>query len=136
MILLMLSRQHGLLPPSIAGRVRFNTTAMHAYGHMWKCQLIYNPRLCKGLGLTDGEGSERVWSRLTKLIPIVRASSVCCLTSDIFSQLTMFFSTLTRLLEGCGLLIDSCLSLLLSHWMIWATGSSGDIQIPIYSKRG
>ncbi|PPQ73357.1 hypothetical protein CVT26_015449 [Gymnopilus dilepis] len=66
---------HGLLPPSIASRVRFYTTAMHAYGHRWACQLIYNPRLCKGVGLTDGEGVERLWSRLRKLIPIVRSSS-------------------------------------------------------------
>lgn len=49
---------------------------MHAYGHQWSCQLLYNPRLCKGLGLTDGEGVERMWARLRKLISIVRTSSV------------------------------------------------------------
>lgn len=49
---------------------------MHAYRHQWSCQLVYNPRLCRGLGLTDGEGVERIWSRLRKLIPIVRTSSV------------------------------------------------------------
>ncbi|PPQ96642.1 hypothetical protein CVT26_010666, partial [Gymnopilus dilepis] len=65
----------GLLPERIVSRIQFVTTAMHAYGHQWACQLVYNPRLCKGLGLTDGEGVERVWSRLTKLIPIVRASA-------------------------------------------------------------
>jgi len=49
---------------------------MHAYGHQWSCQLEYNPRFIQGLGLTDGEGVERTWSRLHKLIVIVRSSSV------------------------------------------------------------
>ncbi|KAF9522746.1 hypothetical protein CPB83DRAFT_776590, partial [Crepidotus variabilis] len=46
------------------------------YGHQWACQLANNPRFMKGLGLSDGEGVERTWSKLRKLIPIVRASSV------------------------------------------------------------
>jgi hypothetical protein len=50
---------------------------MHAYAHEWACQLIFNPRLCEGLGLTDGEGVERLWSRLRKLIGIQRSSGVC-----------------------------------------------------------
>ena len=49
---------------------------MHAYGHEWACQLVYNPRLIQGLGLSDGEGTERLWSRFIKLIGIQRASSV------------------------------------------------------------
>ena len=44
--------------------------AMHAYGHEWACQLIYNPRLIEGLGLSDGEGTERLWSHFIKLIGI------------------------------------------------------------------
>ena len=52
------------------------TTAMHAYGHQWSCQLIYNPRLKEGLGLTDGEGVGRIWSRLQGLIGIERRSGV------------------------------------------------------------
>lgn len=49
---------------------------MHAYGHEWACQLVYNPRIIEGLGLTDGEGTERLWSRFIKLIGIERSSSV------------------------------------------------------------
>ena len=52
------------------------TTAMHAYSHQWSCQLVYNPRLQPGLGLTDGEGVERLWSRLRKLIGITQSSGV------------------------------------------------------------
>ncbi|KJA22000.1 hypothetical protein HYPSUDRAFT_67307 [Hypholoma sublateritium FD-334 SS-4] len=68
-------QMYDILPESLKERVQFVTTAMHAYGHQWSCQLSYNPRLCKGLGLTDGEGVERTWSRLRKLIGIVRTSS-------------------------------------------------------------
>ncbi|PPQ97512.1 hypothetical protein CVT26_006536, partial [Gymnopilus dilepis] len=64
-----------ILPDDILPRPQLVTTAMHAYRHQWSCQLIYNPRLCEGLGLTDGEGVERIWSRLRKLIPIVRTTS-------------------------------------------------------------
>lgn len=55
---------------------------MHAYGHQWACQLVYNPRLREGLGLSDGEGTERVWSKFRKLIGITRSSAV---RSPIFS---------------------------------------------------
>ncbi|KIK15530.1 hypothetical protein PISMIDRAFT_16447 [Pisolithus microcarpus 441] len=41
----------------ITSRLRFATTAMHAYGHEWACQLVYNPRLISGLGLSDGEAA-------------------------------------------------------------------------------
>ena len=54
---------------------------MHAYGHQWSCQLVYNPRLQEGLGLTDGEGTERTWSRLRKVIPLERTSAVHALSS-------------------------------------------------------
>lgn len=49
---------------------------MHAFGHQWSCQLVYNPRICEGLGLTDGEGVEWLWSRLRKLIGVARSSAV------------------------------------------------------------
>jgi hypothetical protein len=49
---------------------------MHAYAHDWACQLRYNTRLTTGMGLTDGEGSERLWSRMRSLISTTRACSV------------------------------------------------------------
>ncbi|KAG1787714.1 hypothetical protein EV424DRAFT_1476683 [Suillus variegatus] len=63
---------------SIIQHLRFATTAMHAYGHEWACQLIYNPRMIVGLGLSDGEGTERLWSRFVRLIGIQRSSSRQC----------------------------------------------------------
>ncbi|KAI5989201.1 hypothetical protein F5J12DRAFT_728006 [Pisolithus orientalis] len=44
------------------------TTAMHAYGHKWACQLAHNPHITTGLGLSDGEGTKHLWSCFTKLI--------------------------------------------------------------------
>ncbi|KAG2047414.1 hypothetical protein BDR06DRAFT_95185, partial [Suillus hirtellus] len=35
--------KYDILPHSIVSRLRFATTAMHAYGHEWACQLVYNP---------------------------------------------------------------------------------------------
>lgn len=67
--------KYDILPESITTRLRFAMTAMHAYGHEWACQLIYNPRMCVGLGLSDGEGTERLWSRFVRLIGIERTSS-------------------------------------------------------------
>ena len=43
---------------------------MHAYGHEWACQLVYNLCMVPGMGLSDGEGTEQLWLRLTKLITI------------------------------------------------------------------
>ncbi|KAG1728250.1 uncharacterized protein EDB91DRAFT_1314088 [Suillus paluster] len=43
--------------------------------HEWACQLAYNPCMCIGLGLSDGEGTERLWSRLVRLIGVERSSS-------------------------------------------------------------
>ena len=50
---------------------------MHTYGYQWVCQLVYNPQLREGLGLTEGEGTERIWSKLRKLIGVTRTSGVC-----------------------------------------------------------
>ncbi|KAG1779248.1 hypothetical protein EV702DRAFT_1214244 [Suillus placidus] len=67
--------KYDILSVSITSRLRFATTAMHAYGHEWACQLVYNPRICVGLGLSDGEGTEHLWFRLVRLIGVERTSS-------------------------------------------------------------
>ncbi|KAI0694788.1 hypothetical protein C8Q76DRAFT_634071 [Earliella scabrosa] len=65
---------YDILPHSLVERLVFATSVMHAYGHQWSCQLVYNPRLREGLGLTEGEGTERVWSKFRKLIGVTRTS--------------------------------------------------------------
>ncbi|KAI9462266.1 hypothetical protein HD554DRAFT_2176019 [Boletus coccyginus] len=37
----------------VVQRLQFETRAMHAYGHEWACQLVYNLHLTHGLGLSD-----------------------------------------------------------------------------------
>ncbi|KAI0703077.1 hypothetical protein C8Q76DRAFT_801927 [Earliella scabrosa] len=65
---------YDILPQAVVERLIFATSVMHAYGHQWSCQLVYNPRLREGLGLTEGEGTERVWSKFRKLIGVTRTS--------------------------------------------------------------
>ena len=62
---------------------------MHAYGHQWACQLVYNPRLQEGMGLTDGEGTERLWSRMRRLIAVERNSAVRMQNQCFMSFLTV-----------------------------------------------
>ncbi|KAK1223061.1 hypothetical protein PQX77_014060 [Marasmius sp. AFHP31] len=66
---------YDLLPEAVAARLQLATAVMHAYGHQWACQLHYNPRMRVGLGITDGEGTERLWSRLRRMIGLERRAS-------------------------------------------------------------
>ena len=77
LVLITPSSQFDILHDTITRRLRFATSVMHAYGHQWACQLVYNPRLQDGLGLTEGEGTERIWSRFRILIGVTRSSGVC-----------------------------------------------------------
>ncbi|OSX57077.1 hypothetical protein POSPLADRAFT_1061782 [Postia placenta MAD-698-R-SB12] len=78
---------YNILPVDIHQRLIFAISTMHAYGHQWACQIVYNPRLREGLGLTDGEGIERLWSRLCKLIPITRSSAAKVISLDLRDDL-------------------------------------------------
>jgi hypothetical protein len=71
-----ISSQYDILPNSTISRLGFATSAIHAYAHQLSCQLAFNPRLHPGLRLTDGEGVERLWSRMRKLIGVTRKSGV------------------------------------------------------------
>ncbi|KAJ3747980.1 hypothetical protein DFH05DRAFT_1393313 [Lentinula detonsa] len=53
-------------------RIAFAISVFHAYGHGWACQCVYHPRKCKGFGLSDGEGCERFWHSISKLIAYLR----------------------------------------------------------------
>ncbi|KAG2021067.1 sentrin-specific protease [Coprinopsis cinerea AmutBmut pab1-1] len=65
-------QQYEILLKDVTDRLRWATSAMHAYAHQWSCQLVYNPRMVKGAGTFDGEGVERYWSGSRKLIPLTR----------------------------------------------------------------
>lgn len=68
--------QFQILPDDVADRTLFATAVMHSYVHQWSCQLYYSPRMKKGLGLSDGENVERLWSVLRELIGVCRKSAV------------------------------------------------------------
>ncbi|KAL0057933.1 hypothetical protein AAF712_015411 [Marasmius tenuissimus] len=67
-------QMYDLLPAAIVERLIFATSILHSYSHQWVCQIYYNPSLCPGLGLTNGEGVERLWSRLRQIIGVERRS--------------------------------------------------------------
>jgi hypothetical protein len=80
-------------------RIFFAVSIFHAFGHQWPCQIVYHPRKCLGFGLTDGEGCERFWSAIKKLIPGLRVSGVCDILPCSFSLhnltlLTVFSASL------------------------------------------
>ncbi|XP_053401436.1 uncharacterized protein LOC123527517 [Mercenaria mercenaria] len=56
----------------IIQQVEFAIPVFHAYGHKMECQVLYSPRRVNGLGLTDGECMERLWSYLGKFSKITK----------------------------------------------------------------
>ncbi|KAJ7067771.1 hypothetical protein B0H15DRAFT_793738 [Mycena belliarum] len=55
-------------------RILFGVSVFHAFGHRWPCQMIYHPLKCCGFGFTNGEGCERFWHSISKLIAYLRVS--------------------------------------------------------------
>ncbi|KAF9510564.1 hypothetical protein BS47DRAFT_1373298 [Hydnum rufescens UP504] len=64
------------LMPTISDRIKWGILVFHTFGHQWPCQCIYHPQKQDGFGLSDGEGCERCWGALKKLISICRMSGV------------------------------------------------------------
>lgn len=56
-------------------RLLVGVSVFHAYAHNWLCQMRYNPRLIAGFGFSDGENSERFWSKLSPLVRLNRTAS-------------------------------------------------------------
>ncbi|KAJ7635442.1 hypothetical protein B0H17DRAFT_1217284 [Mycena rosella] len=65
------ARQH---PDRYLDRILFAVSVFHAFGHRWPCQLIYYPLKCCGFGFTNGEGCERFWHSISKLISYLRVA--------------------------------------------------------------
>jgi hypothetical protein len=60
--------------PDWSSRLEWGVAIFHAYAHQWTCQLWYHPRKSEIWGLSDGEGCERFWSELRRLIPGLRVT--------------------------------------------------------------
>jgi hypothetical protein len=93
---------------------------MHAYGHEWSCQLVYNPRMREGAGLSDLEGSERFWSRCRRLIVLERNAGVSTSLSYM-SALSINYIIFSEHAES-GLLIGKQDLLLMNSERTWVTG--------------
>jgi hypothetical protein len=47
---------------TVFARLEFALSIFHSYGHGIDCQIEFGPRNVPGVGLTDGESCERIWS--------------------------------------------------------------------------
>jgi Kyakuja-Dileera-Zisupton transposase len=47
----------------------------HTFAHAYECQVLFSPRNIVGIGLTDGEGCERIWSLARHIIASLRGST-------------------------------------------------------------
>ncbi|KAJ7247676.1 hypothetical protein B0H12DRAFT_978568, partial [Mycena haematopus] len=70
------ARKWGFLPPEYLARLQFAVSVLHAFGHHWLCQMKYHPRRRTLFGLSDGEGCERFWHSISKLISYLRVCGV------------------------------------------------------------
>jgi Kyakuja-Dileera-Zisupton transposase len=52
------------MDPEVYKRLTFSVSLFHTFAHIYACQALYSPRKLAGLGLTNGEGNERIWSEL------------------------------------------------------------------------
>ncbi|TYJ51870.1 hypothetical protein B9479_007529 [Cryptococcus floricola] len=66
------------------GRLIMAVSVFHAFAHAWSCQVDWNPRLIDGFGLTDGEGTERLWAALACLIALNTNASSFLRKSNLF----------------------------------------------------
>ncbi|KAF9503874.1 hypothetical protein BS47DRAFT_1374445 [Hydnum rufescens UP504] len=64
------------LMPQILDRIEWGISVFHAFGHQWPCQCVYHPQKHDRFGLSDGEGCERCWGSLKKLISICWVSGL------------------------------------------------------------
>ncbi|RDB25584.1 hypothetical protein Hypma_006945 [Hypsizygus marmoreus] len=80
-------------------RLIFGISVFHAFGHQWPCQIIYHPRKRKGFGLSDGEGCERFWHSISKLIAYLR---VCGYHQRLYTLDRQVQHAQTEILEKLG----------------------------------
>ncbi|KAL8276784.1 hypothetical protein RQP46_010840 [Phenoliferia psychrophenolica] len=64
-----------LFTSSERARLIFACSVFHAFAHIWLCQILFNPGLQVGWGRANGEGLERGWSKLAKLVALLRNST-------------------------------------------------------------
>ncbi|RPA81064.1 hypothetical protein BJ508DRAFT_196435, partial [Ascobolus immersus RN42] len=54
--------------PELLNQLRLCVNKFHGYAHEFRCQEVHGQHQTKGVGQSDGEGTERVWALLRILI--------------------------------------------------------------------
>ncbi|RPA70803.1 hypothetical protein BJ508DRAFT_197048, partial [Ascobolus immersus RN42] len=54
--------------PELLQRLTLCVNKFHGYAHEFRCQEVHGQHQTKGVGQSDGEGTERVWALLRCLI--------------------------------------------------------------------
>ncbi|KAH8923398.1 hypothetical protein BT69DRAFT_1281495, partial [Atractiella rhizophila] len=60
--------KRNLLPTDIRERIQARLPTFHGYAHGWDCQIKYNSKYSTGFGQSEGEGTERTWSKMSSII--------------------------------------------------------------------
>jgi len=76
-------------------RIEWAISVFHAAGHEWACQCVYHPRKRKGFGLSDGEGCERFWWKLSPLIRNLRVQGYYSRLYTLDSQMEQINETIS-----------------------------------------
>ncbi|KAG6867712.1 hypothetical protein C0993_012020 [Termitomyces sp. T159_Od127] len=122
-------QQYEFLSPEITQRLLFATSTMHAFARQWACQIVNNPQICTGLGLTDGEGVERLWSWMRKLIAVTRG---CGIRHQLKKGVQGQHAKAQQIMEACGVEI----AVLRSEWELQkASELSIRAQAPVHLKK-
>ncbi|KAK0560944.1 hypothetical protein OC861_006058 [Tilletia horrida] len=135
-----------LLPPAI--KVTWTIPLFHVYGHTASCQALYNPRRVQGMGWTDGEGMERIWSSLSSLIASGRSMSqvqrrfhleerihhlAVSKRKDLLTHIQRKLSRLTLVARSCGKILDGNGASLTRMQHITGVSDDDDLQARIFS---
>lgn len=91
------------------GHLKCAVAVFHAYAHNWQCQLQYNPRKIESFGRRDGEGCERLWSKLVKLIRLNRRANASLRLMNLHFKVDEINESARTDLGGCSLSFDSLL---------------------------
>jgi len=81
--------------------VRFSVPSFHAYGHKPACQIVFSPLRCDGLGLSDGEVMERMWSYLRRFSRMTKEMRPAHRV-DVLSHALLYYGFKTKQKLGKG----------------------------------
>lgn len=76
-------------------RIKFALPSFHAFGHNAACQVVYSPVRCEGVGLSDGEVMERMWSYLRRFSRMTKEMRPAHRV-DVLSHALLYYGHMTK----------------------------------------